>query len=618
MTIEDGPRVRRSRCGRRRRRCGSTAAASASTASTSRSSTTLEGRQHHRRGVHRLGLDVLVQRDRPRHSGRQRRRARFAQLPCPGVAEFTADGSGTFDSSAQQLQVPRRPISPSATNRRRGDRHARAARQRAERRPRRAASPRLALTGAGRIALTPQADCELSFRFHDSSLDPYIRLFLPNLSARTPPAVDSGSMRDGRRAGRPRSPGGGRDGRLARHEAVRLRAEQRGADSPHARPIACITVAGPPAGRREHGSCVSWAGRPCATSRFRLQATGERTSASCRASSATCADPDAASCARASTARCRIRSSRAAPSSPTAAFAICRCRTRSTPSTARSASTHAGIQLDEVTASMGGGPIQFGGRINLDGYLPGELNVLITGQDMHLRYPEGIQSIVDVDLTLRGNMKAPVIGGTVSVQSAVWTRRLDAPGSIFDLAARTSSSGEGGATSGDMAAPVPIRFDLEIKAPSAFRMDTNLMQLTASADLTLQGTYDKPILLGRAEVDRGVANFEGRRYRVTRGIARLQQPGAHRAVHRCRGRNERARSRADVPSRRQRDGHAEPARPADARIRSPAAASRGGRAAPERRAARVRCRRSGARAACDCRIRIAPKPTSCGPAPRRR
>ena len=35
-----------------------------------------------------------------------------------------------------------------------------------------AASPRLAITGTGRIALTPQADAELTFRFHDSSLDP--------------------------------------------------------------------------------------------------------------------------------------------------------------------------------------------------------------------------------------------------------------------------------------------------------------------------------------------------------------------------------------------------------------------------------------------------------------
>jgi len=183
-----------------------------------------------------------------------------------------------------------------------------------------------------------------------------------------------------------------------------------------------------------------------------------------------------------------------------------------------------GIQLDEVTASIGGGPVQFGGRVNLDGYLPGELNVLITGQDMHLRYPEGIQSTVDVDLALRGNMKAPVIGGTVSVQSAVWTRRLDAPGSIFDLASRTASSSDTAAANPDIAPAVPIRFDVEIKAPSAFRMDTNLIQLTASADLTLRGTYDKPVLLGRAEVDRGLLNFEGRRYRVTHGAVDFTNP----------------------------------------------------------------------------------------------
>ena len=57
-----------------------------------------------------------------------------------------------------------------------------------------AASPQLALTGTGRIALTPQADSELTFRFHDSSLDPYVRLFVPKLSPFTT-AVASGSIR---------------------------------------------------------------------------------------------------------------------------------------------------------------------------------------------------------------------------------------------------------------------------------------------------------------------------------------------------------------------------------------------------------------------------------------
>ena len=39
-----------------------------------------------------------------------------------------------------------------------------------------------------------------------------------------------------------------------------------------------------------------------------------------------------------------------------------------------------GIQLDELNASLGGGPVQFFGRVGLEGYLPGELNVLVRGR----------------------------------------------------------------------------------------------------------------------------------------------------------------------------------------------------------------------------------------------
>src|SRR5206468_2502294 len=97
-------------------------------------------------------------------------------------------------------------------------------------------------------------------------------------------------------------------------------------------------------------------------------------------------------------------------------------------------------------------------------------------------------------------------------------------GSIFDLAARASAATEAAAVPSELAAPVPIRFDLEIKAPNAFKMDTSLIRLTASADLTLRGSYEKPVLLGRAEVDRGEVSFEGRRNRVTRGTIDFTNP----------------------------------------------------------------------------------------------
>src|SRR5258708_668459 len=48
--------------------------------------------------------------------------------------------------------------------------------------------------------------------------------------------------------------------------------------------------------------------------------------------------------------------------------------------------------------------------------------------------------------------------------------------------------------------------------------------MVASADLTLRGTYDRPVLFGRADVERGEVNFEGRRYRVTRGTIDFTNP----------------------------------------------------------------------------------------------
>ena len=60
--------------------------------------------------------------------------------------------------------------------------------------------------------------------------------------------------------------------------------------------------------------------------------------------------------------------------------------------------------------------------------------------------------------------------------------------------------------------------------PSTLRIENNLARLVASADLQLRGTYDRPVLFGRAEVDRGEVTFEGRRYLVTRGNIDFTNP----------------------------------------------------------------------------------------------
>jgi autotransporter translocation and assembly factor TamB len=142
---------------------------------------------------------------------------------------------------------------------------------------------------------------------------------------------------------------------------------------------------------------------------------------------------------------------------------------------------------------------------------------------MHLRVPEGIRSVVDADLWLRGTFKTPTLGGTVTVKSALWNRRVDTPGSIFDLASRRSPAAPGPGTA-DAAPAVPLKFEIQLLMPSTLRVENNLARMVASADLTLRGTYDRPVINGHADIERGEVTFEGRRYRITRGTMDFTNP----------------------------------------------------------------------------------------------
>ena len=172
-----------------------------------------------------------------------------------------------------------------------------------------------------------------------------------------------------------------------------------------------------------------------------------------------------------------------------------------------------GVRVDEVTGRLGGGNVVFGGRIGLDGFALGDLNLTAIGERMTLRYPEGFRSIVDADLGLQGNMNALVLNGTVMVQDGVWSKRLETSPDLFNLTGASTASLSPAAAS----TALPMRFDVAIVAASSLRIQNNVANMVASADLRLQGTYDRPLLFGRAEIERGDVLFEGNRLIVTPG-----------------------------------------------------------------------------------------------------
>jgi hypothetical protein len=381
------------------------------------------------------------------------------------------------------------------------------------------ASPRLAVTGNGRIAFGATPDADLTFRFHDSSLDPYVRLFVPRLSDYTT-AVASGSIHvTGNLADVDHLVVDGTvdrvDMRLLDY-AIRNAQPIRISLDNHLVRINELQLVGDET-RLTVGGTIS-----LHEETISVRATGDanlgilqgffrdvRGSGRAELSAAVNGplyEPVFSGSATITNGRIRHFS---LPNSLDAINGTIHFDSR-------------GIQLDDVAASLGGGRVQFGGRIGLAGYLPGDLNVSLRGEDMHLRYPTGVRSTVDADLTVRGNFKTPSLGGRVVVKNAIWSRRIDPTGGLLEFG--------GGNRNGPETAPapatqtLPLRFDIEVVVPSTLRVENNLARLVASADLQLRGTYDRPLLFGRAEVDRGEVTFEGRRYLVTRGNIDFTNP----------------------------------------------------------------------------------------------
>ena len=180
-----------------------------------------------------------------------------------------------------------------------------------------------------------------------------------------------------------------------------------------------------------------------------------------------------------------------------------------------------GIRFDDVPGRMGGGPVTIAGRVGLDGFEPTELEVTLIGEQMSLRYPEGFRSLVDADLELSGDVSAAVLSGEINVRDAELLEGLDlgtgllGGGGVAEEAAPVLAAGE---------PALPLRFDIRITAPSTLRMTNNTTRLVASAELTYQGTLDRPTLFGTAELDSGEMFIEGNRYRLNYGTVGFTNP----------------------------------------------------------------------------------------------
>jgi hypothetical protein len=429
-----------------------------------------------------------------------------------GTLDFTANGSGTFAE-------PRYDVKASVSDLFFGDEGIGEVTGRLSMRgllltyEMEAASPRLAVSGTGRIELNDEMDAEMSFRVTDTSLDPYLRAMQPTFSPFTS-AVASGTLRV---VGELYNPDALRidttieqvnlsflDYRLRNAAPIRLSVEQQRLNVDSLRMVGDDT-------QLDLTGSVNLADQT-----LTLQANGAANLAVLQGFL-----PNVRSAGRAEVTA-RISGTAAEPVvAGNALLTSGRLRQLAFPHALENVNgivtfDAGGVRLDGLTAQLGGGALRFSGRVGLSKYQLSEFDVTATGENMTLRYPEGMRSLVDATLSLQGPANAPVVTGSVTVKSGTWTRGFGASGGLF-----SGLAGDPGASplvEGQVAAATSnVRFDVGLRAPSSLRIENDQARIIASADLNLRGTLDRPLLFGRAEIERGEVEFEGRRYLIARG-----------------------------------------------------------------------------------------------------
>ena len=178
--------------------------------------------------------------------------------------------------------------------------------------------------------------------------------------------------------------------------------------------------------------------------------------------------------------------------------------------------TRANIQ--SFTAESGGGKVELGGFAALTGGIV-TFRVEARGQQVRVRYPEGVSSVSDASLTFFGSPERSEVSGVITVHRVSINPRSDAANILESIGTATqTATSQTGLTAN-------MNLDVRVQTSPDVALQTSVAQsLQADASLTLRGTAASPALLGRINITQGEIVFFGNKYAINQGSISFFNP----------------------------------------------------------------------------------------------
>jgi autotransporter translocation and assembly factor TamB len=160
------------------------------------------------------------------------------------------------------------------------------------------------------------------------------------------------------------------------------------------------------------------------------------------------------------------------------------------------------VRIERASGELGGAPLSLEGTFDPRRADP-ELDIRVRGQNVLLQRSERARLRADADLTLRGPISAPLIGGDLILTEGRFYGDIRPLDELLKVGRGSGGTG-GGTTRVSFWRDPPLsdaRFDVRVRAANAFVVDTNLMEARLRPDCRLSGTGEAPTLSGPVYVE---------------------------------------------------------------------------------------------------------------------
>ncbi|HEX4997396.1 MAG TPA: translocation/assembly module TamB domain-containing protein, partial [Terriglobia bacterium] len=165
------------------------------------------------------------------------------------------------------------------------------------------------------------------------------------------------------------------------------------------------------------------------------------------------------------------------------------------------------VRLDEVTGAVGGGKVQIQGEATLGQNQIESMNIRVGAENVRVLYPEGLRTVADGVLLLRGNWDNPLLEGNVQIQNMSYQSQFENFLSLLQAPGGTGNT-----------SPLSrLNLSIHVEGNRNISIKNELTEAQARVSLDIRGTVGAPALTGHVEARGGTLLFQGRQYEITRG-----------------------------------------------------------------------------------------------------